>query len=162
MANQHEQEDHQEVSIAGEVPPVPGQRDRVGGFTVGTFPKTGMRGLLFGIHALHVMSMKQPYLSSKTVLYFQGNISRQEAVSMIPPLLMKIEPNHKVRRNTPHKKNIPFCTLHSLPLIISGIICVQREFEVPHQHGTHSWFVAFYPSFSVKQSCLKLDFINES
>lgn len=26
----------------------------------------------------------------------QGNISRQEAVSMIPPLLLKIEPHHKV------------------------------------------------------------------
>lgn len=27
----------------------------------------------------------------------QGNISRQEAVSMIPPLLLKIEPHHKVK-----------------------------------------------------------------
>lgn len=27
----------------------------------------------------------------------QGNISRQEAVSMIPPLLLKIEPHHKVQ-----------------------------------------------------------------
>ena len=42
MANQHEQEDHQEVSTAGEVSPVPGQRDGVGGFTVRTFPKTGI------------------------------------------------------------------------------------------------------------------------
>lgn len=30
-------------------------------------------------------------------LSLQGNISRQEAVSMIPPLLLKIESHHKVR-----------------------------------------------------------------
>lgn len=30
-------------------------------------------------------------------LSLQGNISRQEAVSMIPPLLLKIEPHHKVK-----------------------------------------------------------------
>jgi 16S rRNA C967 or C1407 C5-methylase (RsmB/RsmF family) len=28
----------------------------------------------------------------------QGNISRQEAVSMIPPLLMDVQPHHKVGR----------------------------------------------------------------
>ncbi|KAK6323969.1 hypothetical protein J4Q44_G00063080 [Coregonus suidteri] len=27
---------------------------------------------------------------------FLGNLSRQEAVSMIPPLLMKLEPHHKI------------------------------------------------------------------
>ena len=42
MANQHEQEDHQEIPTAGEVPPVPGQRDGVGEFTNGKFPKTRM------------------------------------------------------------------------------------------------------------------------
>ena len=30
------------------------------------------------------------------ILCFQGNISRQEAVSMLPPLLMDIKPHHKV------------------------------------------------------------------
>ena len=30
------------------------------------------------------------------VTRYQGNISRQEAVSMIPPLLMKIESHHKI------------------------------------------------------------------
>lgn len=30
-------------------------------------------------------------------LSLQGNISRQEAVSMIPPLLLKIESHHKVK-----------------------------------------------------------------
>lgn len=33
----------------------------------------------------------------KHFLSLQGNISRQEAVSMIPPLLLKIEPHHKVK-----------------------------------------------------------------
>ena len=32
----------------------------------------------------------------KHKFYVQGNLSRQEAVSMIPPLLIDIEPHHKV------------------------------------------------------------------
>lgn len=35
--------------------------------------------------------------ASRLCLSWQGNISRQEAVSMIPPLLMKIESHHKVK-----------------------------------------------------------------
>ena len=30
------------------------------------------------------------------LLHFQGNISRQEAVSMIPPLLLDVKPGQKV------------------------------------------------------------------
>lgn len=41
-----------------------------------------------------VREMKRP---ASFCLSLQGNISRQEAVSMIPPLLLKIEPNHKVK-----------------------------------------------------------------
>ena len=32
---------------------------------------------------------------------FQGNISRQEAVSMIPPLFLDVEPHHAVRHRLP-------------------------------------------------------------
>ncbi len=36
------------------------------------------------------------------VTCFQGNISRQEAVSMIPPLLLDVRPHHKVRKKLNH------------------------------------------------------------
>lgn len=31
------------------------------------------------------------------LIHSQGNISRQETVSMIPPLLLDVKPHHKVR-----------------------------------------------------------------
>lgn len=35
-------------------------------------------------------------LSRKHMFFSKGNISRQEAVSMIPPLLLNAQPHHKV------------------------------------------------------------------
>lgn len=35
-------------------------------------------------------------LSSSAFCLLQGNISRQEAVSMVPPLLMNIKSHHKI------------------------------------------------------------------
>lgn len=35
-----------------------------------------------------------------------GNISRQEAVSMIPPLLLDVKPHHKVSPSTPKTKRM--------------------------------------------------------
>lgn len=40
---------------------------------------------------------------SQQLLPLQGNISRQEGVSMIPPLLLDVEPHHYVR---PHRSKI--------------------------------------------------------
>ena len=37
-----------------------------------------------------------------------GNISRQEAVSMIPPLALDVEPHHKVR------KRVHFSVVHGI------------------------------------------------
>ena len=55
----------------------------------------------------------------------QGNISRQEAVSMIPPLLLKIEPHHKVKAEVltvDHSgSNSTFCIFFPfflLPLVV--------------------------------------------
>lgn len=53
----------------------------------------GCRGLWF----YTMRSSTIPCFSNHHLLCIsQGNISRQEAVSMIPPLLLKIEPHHKV------------------------------------------------------------------
>lgn len=89
LAHQHEQEDYQEVSPPGEVPSVPGQRDWV---------CKSNKNLLENITLLNLERQIQGLNKGlfQCVKCVQGNISRQEAVSMIPPLLLKIEPHHKV------------------------------------------------------------------
>ena len=49
------------------------------------------------------LSLTHSLTLSLSLSLSQGNISRQEAVSMIPPLVLNVLPHHKVHI---HKKNL--------------------------------------------------------
>ena len=58
---------------------------------------TSASSVKYNLHTLTIKTIKFSHVN--WVLYFfhlQGNISRQEAVSMIPPLLLDIKPGQKV------------------------------------------------------------------
>ena len=70
MAGRRSKTSREEVAAFQDLPEVPGRGDRSGGSLDGQ--RAGSR------------------------LIVQGNLSRQEAVSMIPPLFLNVEPHHRV------------------------------------------------------------------
>lgn len=53
---------------------------------------------LFSFRVFKNLFQRKCFLLSNDFIFspFKGNISRQEAVSMIPPLLLNVNPDHKV------------------------------------------------------------------
>ena len=68
---------------------------------------------LFSSSSLYLSFSSSLYIFSSTSLLcycvLKGNISRQEAVSMIPPLLLDVLPHHKVYIMSTHQQFCGFC-----------------------------------------------------
>ena len=60
------------------------------------------------------------------LLAVKGNITRQEAVSMIPPLLLDVKPNHNVSLNLHHillhNSNVVICLFAHEPFLVAFVV----------------------------------------
>ena len=52
--------------------------------------------LCYDLVLCSILSCKKPNIDWKVIWLILGNISRQESVSMIPPLVLDVKPHHKV------------------------------------------------------------------
>lgn len=79
-----------------------------------------------------------------------GSISRQEAVSMVPPLFLDVQPHHAVRSSTPSVLHLQLC-----PLIIQLFYSNAQVRVSSASFNKHTSFRFLHPNAPSELNCIK-------